>query len=59
MVTIENETWITQAPLVIVEGKINSLPLLGRTTLEELGMMKIDVKGRLKEPNKPSGSSNV
>ena len=59
MVTIENETRITQAPLVIVEGKINSLPLLGRTTLEELGMVKIDVKGRLKEPNKPSGSSNV
>lgn len=35
MVSIENETRITQAPMVIVQGKINSLPLLGRTTLEE------------------------
>ncbi|CAB3990818.1 Hypothetical predicted protein [Paramuricea clavata] len=37
IVNIENETRITQAPLVIIKGKINSLPLLGRTTLEELG----------------------
>jgi hypothetical protein len=34
IVTIENETSITQAPMVIIKGKINSLPLLGRTTLE-------------------------
>ncbi len=52
-VTIENETRQTQVPLVIVEGKINSLPLIGRATLEELGMVKIDESGRLKEPNKP------
>ena len=50
---------ITQAPLVIVQGRINSLPLLGRTTLEELGMVKIDETGRFKEPNKPISICNV
>ncbi|CAB4037535.1 Hypothetical predicted protein [Paramuricea clavata] len=59
IVTIENETRITQAPMVIIKGKINSLPLIGRTTLEELGMVKIDETGRLKEPNKPSGTCNI
>ena len=57
--TIENETRIAQAPMVIIKGKINSLPLLGRTTLEELGMVKIDETGRLKEPNKPSSTCNI
>jgi hypothetical protein len=45
--------------MVIIKGKINSLPLLGRTTLEELGMVKIDETGRLKEPNKPSSTYNI
>ena len=53
MVSIENETRITQAPMVIVQGKINSLPLLGRTALQELGMVKIDETGRFKELNTP------
>jgi Arc/MetJ-type ribon-helix-helix transcriptional regulator len=59
IVTIENETRIAQAPMVIIKGKINSLPSLGRTTLEELGMVKIDETGRLKEPNKPSSTCNI
>ena len=59
MVSIQNETRIIQAPLVIVQGKINSLPLLGLTTLEELGMVKIDETGRFKEPNKPNTTCNV
>ncbi|CAB4027637.1 Hypothetical predicted protein [Paramuricea clavata] len=56
---IENETRITQAPIVIIKEKINPLPLLGRATLEELGMVKIDEIGRLKEPNKPYSTRNI
>ena len=35
-----------------VKGKINSLPLLGRPSLDELGMLQIYETGGLKEPNK-------
>ena len=58
-VSIENETRITQAPLVTVQGRINSLPLLGRKTLEELVMVKNDETGRFKEPSKPISICNV
>ena len=58
-VSIENKTRITQAPLVIVQGRINSLPLLERKALEELGMVKIDETGRFKEPNKPISICNI
>ena len=51
-VTIENKTRETEAILVVVQGKIDSLPLLGRPSLDELGMLKIDETGGLKEPNK-------
>ena len=37
---------------MVVKGEIDSLPLLGRPSLDELGMLKIDETGRLKEPNK-------
>ena len=56
---IENETRQAQVQLIIVQGKINSLPLLGRTILEELGIVKIDESGRFKEPNKPGITHNI
>ena len=37
---------------MVLKTKINSLPLLGRPSLDELGMLKIDETGGLKEPNK-------
>ena len=51
-VTTENKTRETEATLVVIQGKIDSLPLLGRPSLDELGMLKIDETGGLKEPNK-------
>ena len=50
-VTLENQTWKTRAKIAVIQGKIESLPLLGRQTLEDLGMIKFDAKGRLKQPN--------
>ena len=49
-VTFENETRATDANIIIVQGKMDSLPLLGRQTLEELGMVKFDASGSLKQP---------
>ena len=49
---IENQTRETTATIAVVKGKIDSLPLLGRPSLDELGMLKIDETGGLKEPNK-------
>ncbi|XP_068684306.1 uncharacterized protein [Montipora foliosa] len=51
-VTLENQTRKTRAKIAVIQGKIDSLPLLGRQTLEDLGMIKFDAKGRLKEPNR-------
>ncbi|XP_048584869.1 uncharacterized protein LOC125567906 [Nematostella vectensis] len=51
-VTIANETRSTVARIAIIGGTIDSLPLLGRETLEELGKVIFDVTGRLKQPNK-------
>ena len=50
-VTIENQTRIAQAKIVIIKGMMDSIPLIGRPTLEDLGMIKIDETGGLKEPN--------
>ena len=41
-VPIKNKRCEEQARFVIIKGKINSNPLIGRTTLEDLGMLKID-----------------
>ena len=49
---LENQTRAITATIVVVKGKINSLPLLGRPSLDEVGMLKIDATGGLKEPNK-------
>ena len=51
-VTLENEMRKTQAKIAIIQGTIDSLPLLGRQTLEELGMIQFDATGGLKEPNR-------
>ena len=51
-VKIENQTREIEATIVVVKGEIDSLPLLGRPSLHELGMLKIDETGGLKEPNK-------
>lgn len=52
-VKLENPTRAITATIVVVKGKIDSLPLLGRPSLDELGMLKIDETGRLKSPTKP------
>ena len=50
--TIENKTRTTDAKIIIIQGKMDSLPLLGRQTLEELGMVKFDATGGLEQPNR-------
>lgn len=49
---LENQTRAIMAAIMFVKGKIDSLPLLGRPSLDELGMLRIDETGGLKEPNK-------
>ena len=44
-VTIENETRTTDAKIIIIQGKMDSLTLLRCQTLEELGMVKFDATG--------------
>ena len=51
-VAMENKTRKTQATIAVIQGKIDSLPLLGRQTLEDLGMIKFDATGGLKGPNR-------
>ncbi|KAK3753779.1 hypothetical protein QZH41_014237, partial [Actinostola sp. cb2023] len=51
-VIIENQTRTVYTTIVIIKGKIDSPALLGRETLEELGMVLIDTTGGLKSPNK-------
>ena len=36
---------------MVIDGKMNSPPLLGKNTLVELGMLKIEPQGTLKETN--------
>ena len=49
--TARNQTRGAETTFVVVRGKINSPPLLGRKTLFELGMLEIRPDGTLKEPN--------
>ena len=51
-VEMSNETRTVSTTMLIIEGKIDSPPLIGRQTLETLGMLLIDVTGGLKSPNK-------
>lgn len=50
-ITLENKTQKTQAQIEVIQGRMDSLPLLGTKTLEELGMIKFDATGGLKEPS--------
>ena len=51
-VQLENQTRRWEAKLVVIEETNDSLPLLGRPTLGELGILKIDQTGGLRTPNK-------
>ena len=49
--TARNETRGTDTTFVVIKGKINSPPLLGRRKLIELGMLEIRPDGSLKGSN--------
>ena len=49
--TLSNKTRGTKATVIVVRGRNDSLPLLGRPTLRELGMLKIVPDGSLREKN--------
>ena len=51
-VIIANQRRSVSTTIVIVKGQIDSPPLIGRATLEDLGMVMIDETGGLKSPNK-------
>ena len=53
-VTIANQNRETKTTLVIIAGTIDSPPLIGRPTLEELGMLLIDETGGLRHQTKLS-----
>ena len=48
---IRNQTCGVKAKFVVLKGHSNSPPLLGRDTLEDLGMLKIDPTGQFAEEN--------
>ena len=48
---MRNQTRGTETTFVVVKGKINSPPLLGKKTLSELGMLEIRPDGSLKDQN--------
>ena len=49
---MSNATRTVSTTMLIIKGKIDSPPLIGRQTLEALEMLLIDVTGSLKSPNK-------
>ena len=49
--TIRNATRGVRTKIVVIKGKINSPPLIGKKTLIDLGMLQIKKDGSLKEPN--------
>ena len=49
---MSNQTRSINTTIMIIQGTIDSPPLIGRKTLEELGMLIIDATGQLKTPNK-------
>ena len=51
-VEMSNQTHTVRAKLIVIKGKIDSPPLIGRKTLEALGMLLIDETGGLKNLNK-------
>ncbi|VDI37629.1 Hypothetical predicted protein, partial [Mytilus galloprovincialis] len=49
--TVRNATRGITTKGIVIKGKINSPPLIGKKTLIELGMLQIQEDGTLKEPN--------
>ena len=49
--TLWNKNRGTQSKFLVIEGKMDSPPLLSKSTLLDLGMLKIDPEGTLKETN--------
>ena len=49
--TLRNKNWGTQRKFLVIQGNMDSPPLLTKSTLLELGMLKIDPEGTLKETN--------
>ena len=47
---IKNQTRQTRTRIIVIKGKIDSLPLIGRPTLSNLGMVLIDETGNLTRP---------
>ena len=52
--TIANKTGQMETKIAVIQGKIDSLPLLGRQTHEDPGMVKFNTNGGLKQPNRTS-----
>ena len=49
--TLRNKNRGTQSNFLVIQGKMDSPPLQSKSTLLELGMLKIDPEGTLKETN--------
>ena len=49
-VIIKNETRQTRTRIIVIKGKMDSLPLIGRPTLSNLGMVLINEIGNLTKP---------
>jgi len=49
--TLRNKNRGTQSKFSVIQGKMDSPPLLSKSTVLELGMLKIDPEGTLKETN--------
>ena len=64
-VTVRNKTRGVPATFIVVKGRINSAPLISRSTLTELGMLRIDPEGtlatenNLKIPGKPEAQAKT
>jgi hypothetical protein len=48
---VRNATCGIETKFIVIKGKINSLPLLSKATLLELGMMQIRPDGSFAKPN--------
>ena len=49
--TLRNKNRGTQSKFLVIQGKMDSPPLLSKSTLLKLGMLQIDPEGTLKETN--------
>ena len=49
--TLRNKNRGTRSMFLVIQGKMDSPPLLSKSTLIDLGMLKIDPEGTLKETN--------